>query len=72
MLSLRRSGRLRDSGRHAILATGRRLEDLLTICPHIDLFSYVVAENGAVTYDPRLRQTTLLAEPLPREFLAAL
>lgn len=64
--------RLRDSGRHVILATGRRLEDLLKACPHIDVFSYVVAENGAVTYDPKLRETTLLAEPLPREFIAAL
>ena len=64
--------RLRSSGRHAILATGRRLEDLLALCPHIDVFSYVIAENGAVTYDPSLRETTLLAEPIPREFLAAL
>ena len=64
--------RLRSSGRHAILATGRRLEDLLAVFPHIDVFSYVVAENGAVTYDPSRRETTLLAEPIPREFLEAL
>ena len=34
--------------RRAILVTGRRVEDLLAVCPHVDLFDYVVAENGAV------------------------
>lgn len=59
---------LPGSGRHAILATGRRLDDLLAVCPGIGAFSYVVAENGAVVYDPKLRETTLLAEPLPGSF----
>ena len=63
--------RLRTSGRHAILATGRRLDDLLAICPFLDLFSYVVAENGALVYEPKARETTLLAEPLPDRFLKA-
>jgi hydroxymethylpyrimidine pyrophosphatase-like HAD family hydrolase len=63
--------RLRTSGRHAILATGRRLKDLLAVCPFVDLFSYVVAENGAVVYEPKKRETTLLAEPLPARFLKA-
>ena len=40
--------RLRTSGRHALMPTGRRLDDLLAICPYVDLFSYVVAENGAL------------------------
>jgi len=64
--------RLRRSGRHAILATGRRLNDLLAVCPFVDLFSYVVAENGALVYEPKKRETTLLAEPLPDRFLKAL
>ena len=63
--------RLRTSGRHAILATGRRLNDLLAICPCVDLFTYVVAENGALVYEPKTRETTLLAEPLPDQFLKA-
>ncbi len=63
--------RLRTSGRHAILATGRRLNDLLTICPFVDLFSCVVAENGAVLYDPKTQETTLLADPLPDRFVKA-
>jgi len=63
--------RLRASGRHVILATGRRLDDLLAICPFIEIFSYVVAENGALVYEPRSRETTLLAEPLPDRFINA-
>lgn len=65
-------GRLRASGRHVILVTGRRLDDLLAVCDCDDLFDYVVAENGAVVYDPRARQTTLLAGPPPEQFIAAL
>jgi len=64
--------RLRMSGRRAILVTGRRLEDLLPILPHAHLFDYVVAENGAVVYEPRTRRETLLANPLPPEFIERL
>jgi HAD superfamily hydrolase (TIGR01484 family) len=64
--------RLRNSGRHAILATGRRLEDVRTVCPYIDAFSQVVAENGALVFDPKRREATLLAEPLPASFLRML
>lgn len=63
--------RLRATGRHVILATGRRLDDLLAICPFIEAFSYVVAENGALLYEPRSRETTLLAAPLPDRFINA-
>jgi len=64
--------RLHLSGRRAILVTGRRLEDVLAILPHIHLFDYVVAENGAVIYEPRTRRETLLANPLPLEFIERL
>ena len=64
--------RLRMSGRRAILVTGRRLEDLLAILPHVRLFDYVVAENGAVVYEPRTRRETLLANPPPPEFIQRL
>ena len=53
--------RLRMSGRRAILLTGRQLDDLLTVCPRVSVFDYVVAENGAVLYEPRTRQQTLSA-----------
>ena len=64
--------RLRMSGRRAVLLTGRQLDDLLTICPKLSVFDYVVAENGAVLYEPRTRQQTLLGEPPPARFLRRL
>ncbi|MCO6411112.1 MAG: HAD-IIB family hydrolase [Thiogranum sp.] len=64
--------RLRVSGRRAILVTGRRLEDLLGVFPEVELFDYVVAENGALVYAPQTKQTVLLAEPPPREFVERL
>jgi hydroxymethylpyrimidine pyrophosphatase-like HAD family hydrolase len=64
--------RLRLSGRRAILLTGRQLDDLLTVCPRLSLFDYVVAENGAVVYEPRTREQTLLGTPPPARFLRRL
>ncbi|MEO8801133.1 MAG: HAD family hydrolase, partial [Polyangiaceae bacterium] len=55
--------RLRTSGRRAILVTGRRLDDLLAVCPYGKLFDLIVAENGAIVYDPRSREETRLANP---------
>jgi hydroxymethylpyrimidine pyrophosphatase-like HAD family hydrolase len=60
--------RLRISGRRAILVTGRRLEDLLRVCPRISLFDLVVAENGAVLYDPDRREDTALSARVPPHF----
>lgn len=62
--------RLRTSGRRAILVTGRRLDDILEICSNLDLFDYVVAENGGVLYEPRTREETLLAKSPTAEFVA--
>ena len=64
--------RLRGSGRYAILVTGRELDDLLSVCPRTDIFARVVAENGGVLYDPATKQRTLLTDPPPPAFVAAL
>lgn len=64
--------RLRESGRRAVLVTGRELEELFAICPHLDLFDRVVAENGALIYHPRTKETRTLVAPPPPEFAAAL
>jgi HAD superfamily hydrolase (TIGR01484 family) len=64
--------RLRASGRRAILATGRRLDDLLEVCPYTDLFDYIVAENGALVYSPRTREEVLLAKRPPARFMKRL
>lgn len=61
--------RLRISGRRAVLVTGRRVEDLLRVCPRLQMFDLVVAENGAVLYDPRTQQCSPLA-PSPPPSLA--
>lgn len=64
--------RLRRSGRRAVLITGRRLNDLVAIFPRVDLFDYVVAENGAVIHAPRAKETVHLGKPPPREFVERL
>src|SRR5205085_2848559 len=64
--------RLRDSGRKVLLVTGRELEDLQRVCPRLDLFDLVVAENGALLYRPATRELRPLAEPPPEELLQEL
>jgi hydroxymethylpyrimidine pyrophosphatase-like HAD family hydrolase len=64
--------RLRRSGRRVLLLTGRRVDDLLTVCPRLQLFDYAVAENGAVLYEPRAREQTLLGRPPPPQFIERL
>lgn len=64
--------RLRESGRRVVLVTGRELEDLQTVCPHLELFDRVVAENGALIYQPSTKEVRLLAEAPPPEFAVAL
>jgi hydroxymethylpyrimidine pyrophosphatase-like HAD family hydrolase len=65
-------GRVRESGRRVLLITGRQFEDLLAVCPEIDFFDLVVAENGAVLYEPRTRKVHDLAAPPAAAFIAAL
>src|SRR5213082_2179184 len=70
--TMRALGRVRDSGRRIVLVTGRQLDDLLGACPGIDFFDWVVAENGAVLYEPRGKRVDDLAAPPPAACLAAL
>jgi hydroxymethylpyrimidine pyrophosphatase-like HAD family hydrolase len=64
--------RLRKSGRQIVLVTGRELEDLLRILPRPELFDRIVAENGALVYNPSDRRVTQLGEPPPAALVAAL
>ena len=57
--------RVRDSGRRLVLVTGRELDDLFDTFPHSDLFDRVVAENGALLYDPAGGTTRVIAPPPP-------
>src|SRR5947207_1888179 len=60
--------RLRASGRKLLLVTGRLLEDLQQAFPRLDLFAYVVAENGALLYNPGDSTEKLLGEAPSRPF----
>ena len=64
--------RLLASGRRAVLVTGRELDDLQKVCPRLDLFEYVVAENGALLYHPASGEETPLAPRPPESFVALL
>jgi HAD superfamily hydrolase (TIGR01484 family) len=64
--------RVRDSGRRTILVTGRELEDLRRVFDRLDVFDRVVAENGAVLFDPATRDARALAEAPPPAFAEAL
>jgi hypothetical protein len=57
--------RMRETGRKAILVTGRVLDDLRGTFDGVHLFDRVVAENGAVLLDPSTRATRRLADPPP-------
>ena len=61
-----------SSGRRLILVTGRELPELLKIFPEVDLFEWVVAENGGLLYRPSTIEDTPLAEAPPEDFVAAL
>lgn len=64
--------RLRNSGRKLILVTGRELDELIEIFPRIEIFERVVAENGALIYNPHTKEEVLLAEKPPETFIEAI
>lgn len=54
--------RFTSSGRKLIMVTGREVRDLKSVFSHLELFTSVVAENGAVLYDPATERERLLCE----------
>jgi HAD superfamily hydrolase (TIGR01484 family) len=64
--------RVLASGRKLILVTGRELDDLRSVFDHLDVFEWVVAENGAMLYRPSSREEKVLAEHPPEPFIEAL
>jgi phosphoglycolate phosphatase (TIGR01487 family) len=59
---------LRRSGRKVILVTGREMPELEAIFPRLDLFERIVAENGALLYNPSSKESRTLADPPPASF----
>ena len=64
--------RARKAGRKLLLVTGRELSDVQRIFSGLDRFDRVVAENGALVYQPATGQTHTLGDPPPPEFVRAL
>ncbi len=64
--------RVRATGRKLILATGRQLAEFQEVFPEHALFDRIVAENGAVLYEPAGQDGRALAGPPPPEFVDAL
>ncbi len=54
------------------MVTGRELNELLGVFPHAALFDRIIAENGALLYEPATRRERLLANPPPAEFVQRL
>ncbi len=65
-------GRLKDAGFRVILVTGRELNELMSIFPHIAVFDLAVMENGAVLFNPATGEIEALAEAPPARFIARL
>jgi len=63
---------LRESGRKLLLVSGRHLDDLCTVFPHVDLFDGVVVENGALLYIPAIKEEQILGDRPPDAFIQAL
>lgn len=59
----------KESGRKIILVTGRELKDLKNVFPEFELFDLIVAENGALIFDPATRKEVLLGERPPQNFI---
>ena len=57
--------RARDAGMQLLLVTGRELTHLFNTFERVDVFHRVVAENGAVVYDPLTRQIDTIASAPP-------
>ena len=64
--------RFRASGRHLFMVTGRELPELKQVCPILDRFEWVVAENGALLYRPANNTTLLLCEPASEPLVESL
>jgi hydroxymethylpyrimidine pyrophosphatase-like HAD family hydrolase len=62
----------RAAGLRLVMVTGRELSDLFNVFPAVDLFDRVVAENGALLYDPATRAIESISSPPPRALVEAL
>ncbi len=64
--------RLKESGRNLLMVTGRELDELLALLPTPEVFDRIVAENGALVYDPATKEVRTVAPGPPAAFVAEL
>lgn len=57
------------SSRKIILVTGRELDELIALFPEYEIFDLIVAENGALIYNPASKEEILLGERPPQNFI---
>jgi phosphoglycolate phosphatase (TIGR01487 family) len=63
---------LKASGRKLIMVTGRELKDLQRVFPEYGIFDRIVAENGALIFNPATLKERLLGKRPPEEFIQKL
>ena len=64
--------RVRESGRKLLLVTGRELESLRSVFAELGRFDLIVAENGALLYQPSTGEEKLLGKARPAGFVEML
>ena len=57
--------RAKEAGLRLLLVTGRELDDLFATFDHWNLFERIVAENGALLFDPAAGTSRSIAPPPP-------
>jgi len=60
------------TGRRLVLVTGRELPEILKIFPQINLFEWVVAENGALLYQTSTKKEKAIGDAPPEGFVQKL
>lgn len=71
-LTLAALQRAREAGLKLVMVTGRELSHLFNTFAFCDLFDRVVAENGALLYEPATKTTRSFAAAPPPELLSVL
>jgi hydroxymethylpyrimidine pyrophosphatase-like HAD family hydrolase len=64
--------RVLASGRKLVMVTGRRMAELVTVFDHLELFEWIVAENGALLYKPSSGESRPIVDPPPPKFVEEL
>ena len=60
------------AGLRLVLVTGRELTDLFNTFEHADLFERIVAENGAIVYNPATQSVESISSAPPPAFVETL